>query len=103
MATKARAKAAKAAKRKSRKSVTQPKKVELPKGLRRRKSIPAPQAHMLVASTSSFMAPPPYICVPTGPPPYPCLRYGRDPKTGQYSIPPWGKVMDCDACRAGKK
>jgi hypothetical protein len=75
---------------------------ELPKGFRRRRSIPAPDAHLLVATTSSFMAAPPFICVPTGPPPFPCLRYGLDPNTGQYSIPPFGQPMDCAACRASQ-
>jgi hypothetical protein len=73
----------------------------LPKGFKRRKAIPAPDAHMMVATSSASMGPPPYICVPTGPPPYPCLRYGLDPNTGQYSIPPNGEPMDCATCRGG--
>jgi len=73
----------------------------LPKGFRRRKSISAPDAHMLAATTAASMGPPPYVCIPTGPPPSPCLRYGRDPNTGQYSIPPMGELMDCAACRGG--
>jgi len=74
--------------------------VAAPNGIRRKKSIAATEAHMLVATTSSFMGPPPFICVPTGPAPNPCLRYGLDPNTGQYSIPPFGELMDCAACRA---
>jgi hypothetical protein len=77
-------------------------KAKLPKGFKRRKSILGSEAHMLVATTSAFMGPPPFICVPTGPPPYPCLRYGRDPKTGQYNIPPWGEPVDCATCRGEK-
>ncbi len=77
-------------------------KLVLPKGFKRRKSISAPEAHMMVATTAASMGPPPYICVPTGPPPFPCLRYHRDPNTGQYSIPPGGEPMDCATCRGGK-
>ena len=75
--------------------------VAAPNGFGRKKPIAAAEPHMLVATTSSFMGPPPFICVPTGPPPNPCLRYSLDPNTGQYSIPPSGKLMDCAACRAG--
>jgi hypothetical protein len=74
----------------------------LPKGFKRRKSIPAAHAHMLVATTAASMGPPPYICVPTGPPPSPCLRFGLDTKTGQYSIPPFGEEIDCATCRGGR-
>lgn len=70
-----------------------------PKGYRRKKSLSEAEVHLLVASTSAFMAPPPFVCVRTGPPPYPCLRYGRDPLTGQYNIPPRGELVDCATCR----
>jgi hypothetical protein len=73
----------------------------VPKGVKRAKSISEPNAHALVARTAASMGPPPYICVPTGPPPAPCLRYSRDPNTGAYSIPPYGELMDCGTCRGG--
>jgi hypothetical protein len=75
----------------------------LPKGFKRRKSISEADAHLLVARTAASFGPPPYICVPTGPSPAPCLRYGRDPLTGDYNIPPDGVVVDCAACRAGRR
>lgn len=80
-----------------------PKQAVVPAGHKRVKSISAAHAHLLVASTAASMGPPPFICVPTGPPPAPCLRYGLDPKTGEYIIPPFGVEMDCAACRAGAK
>jgi hypothetical protein len=73
----------------------------VPAGHKRVKSISAANAHLLAATTAASMGPPPFICVPTGPPPAPCLRYYRDPKTGEYAIPPFGVEMDCAACRAG--
>jgi hypothetical protein len=73
----------------------------VPKGFRRRKSIREANAHLMVARTAASFGPPQYICVPTGPPPAPCLRYGRDPSTGDYNIPPGGVVMDCATCRGG--
>lgn len=85
--------------RKPRVSGPAPGSVGLPKGFKRRKSIPAAEAHLLVARTAASMAAPPYICVPTGPPPSQCLKYSLDPQTGQYDIPPYGELMDCAACR----
>jgi len=73
------------------------------KGFKRKKSIAAAEAHMLVAAASSSKGPPPFICVPTGPAPNPCLRYGLDPNTGQYNIPPFGELMDCAACRGSNR
>jgi hypothetical protein len=75
---------------------------DVPPGLERRRSISAPEAHMMTATSSVFMSQPRYICVPSGPPPFPCLRYGLDPNTGEYSIPPFGEPMDCAACRASR-
>lgn len=76
--------------------------VALPKGFRRKKGFSAPQAHLLVARSGASMGPPPYICVPTGPSPQdPCLRYYLDPKTGEYSIPPFGEIVPCAICRGG--
>ena len=80
-------------------SATGPKNPGIPKGFKRKKFIRAADAHLLVARTAASMAPPPYICVPSGPPPAPCLKYGLDPATGLYAIPPFGQVMDCAACR----
>ncbi len=74
----------------------------VPGDFNRPRSVAEPDAHLMAARTDVSMGPPAYICVPTGPPPAPCLRYGRDPNTGEYSIPPFGKPMDCAACRAGK-
>lgn len=73
----------------------------VPEGFNRARTLTEPEAHALVARSAASMGPPPYICVPTGPPPAPCLRYQRDPKTGAYSIPPFGEVIDCAVCRAG--
>jgi hypothetical protein len=77
--------------------------VAVPSDFNRPKSITEPDAHALVARTAASMGPPPYICVPTGPPPAPCLRYRRDPKTGEYSIPPFGEPMDCAVCRGSAR
>jgi hypothetical protein len=74
----------------------------LPKGFKRKRKIKEADAHLMVARTTATMGPPPFICVASGPPPAPCLRYNRDPKTGEYSIPPFGIPMDCAACRAGR-
>jgi hypothetical protein len=62
------------------------------------KLIKEARAHFLVARTAASMGPAEYICVPSvdG-----CLRFGRDPKTGDYSIPPYGELMDCATCRSG--
>jgi hypothetical protein len=76
--------------------------LKVPKGFKRQRSIAEADAHLMAARTDVSMGPPAYICVPTGPPPAPCLRYGRDPNTGEYSIPPKGEPMDCAACRAGQ-
>jgi hypothetical protein len=84
---------------KSGSNTRRPESATIPKGFKRPKSIREADAHLLVARTAASMAPPPYICVPTGPPPAPCLRYGRDPDTGDYDIPPFGEEMDCAACR----
>jgi hypothetical protein len=80
-------------------SPPRPESANIPKGFKRKKFIRAADAHLLVARTAASMAAPPFICVPTGPPPAPCLRYGLDPATGLYAIPPFGQVMDCTACR----
>jgi len=77
-------------------------KLPIPKGFKRPHKIAEADAHLLAARTAASMGPPPYICTPTGPPPAPCLRFGRDPNTGEYSIPPYGVPMDCAACRAGR-
>ena len=74
----------------------------VPTSHNRQQSIAEADAHLMAARTAASMGPPAYICIPTGPPPAPCLRYGRDPKTGEYSIPPYGTPMDCAACRAGR-
>src|SRR5690348_579887 len=72
----------------------------VPKGFRRRNGYSASQDHLLVATSSASMGPPPYICVPTGPSPQdPCLRYYLDPKTGEYNRPPRGEVVPCSTCR----
>ena len=76
--------------------------LSIPKGIKRKRSIKAAEAHLMVARTTASMGPPPYICVTTGPPPALCLRYNLDPKTGEYSRPPFGIPMDCAACRAGR-
>jgi hypothetical protein len=76
-------------------------KLSVPRRFKRLASITEADAHLMAARSEVSMGPPAYICVPTGPPPAPCLRYGRDPKTGEYSIPPNGEPMDCAACRAG--
>ena len=74
----------------------------VPKGFRRRKGFSAPQAHLLVSTSAASMGPPPYICVPTGPSPQdPCLRYHLDPRTGEYSIAPFGEIVPCAICRRG--
>jgi len=74
----------------------------IPKGFRRRNGYSESQAHLLVATSSASMGPPPYICVPTGPSPQdPCLRYYRDPKTGEYNTPRRGEVVPCAICRGG--
>lgn len=75
--------------------------LDLPKGFKRTRSISAADAHMLVATSAASFAQPPYICLPTGPG-GPCLRYYLDPATGAYTIPPFGEVMDCAACRGGR-
>jgi hypothetical protein len=74
-----------------------------PKGFRRKKSISAANAHLLVATSSAFMAPPPFMCQPTGPAPAPCLRFGYDAKSKTYSIPPYGELVDCEVCKRGTK
>lgn len=74
----------------------------VPKGFKRQRLIKAANAHLLVATSSTFMTQPKYICMPTGPAPAPCLRYGLDPQTGEYSIPPFGELMSCAACRASR-
>jgi hypothetical protein len=73
----------------------------VPDNFDRQGSIAEADAHLMAARTAASMGPPAYICVPTGPPPAPCLRYGRDPNTGEYAIPPFGTPMDCAACRGG--
>jgi hypothetical protein len=76
--------------------------LSVPTNFNRQRSIAEADAHLMAARTDASMGPPAYICVPTGPPPAPCLRYGRDPKTGEYSIPPNGTPMACSDCRAGR-
>ena len=73
-----------------------------PGGVARVRSISAPDAHMMTATSTVFMTQPKYICVPSGPPPAPCLRYGLDPATGEYGIPPFGEEMDCATCKASR-
>ena len=91
--------AKKAKKAKSAKKTKQA--LKLPKGFKRPRSILGPQTSLAAAASGTSRAAPDHICVPTGGPKDPCLRYRLDPKTGQYSIPPFGELMDCATCRGG--
>src|SRR5262249_1936743 len=82
---------------------------DLPKGYVRAKSISSAEAARFFPvsvnegrfTMAAEVSRPPYVCVRTGPPPNPCLRYRLDPATGQYSIPPYGEVIDCALCASG--
>jgi len=93
-------KKAKSAKKKTKKKKSK-QALKIPKGFKRPRAILGPQTSLADPAMGGSKAAPDHICVPTGGTNDPCLRYRLDPNTGQYSIPPFGELMDCATCRGG--
>jgi hypothetical protein len=91
MAKKAKAKKTSKAKKAKTSSTTKKAKAKKASGAKKAKTKKAAPKAMLGAG------PPPYKCDTTGEPGT-CLRFNRNPKTGQYNLPPEGIRVNCTEC-----